>query len=301
VPTAVTDRCSKASDRPYDRSLTRSHYIGCSISIYWFIPFFRIFQLIIKHYHPMNLLPSLASTSNYNIANLLSKPLSHHRFDSLIGGLHSPNPTTSADTATVDTVPTVAVVAIPATVDSLATAVASISDSVLALLTHPNPVPYFVDTGASLPVTPLCSDFLSLLQAPYGLIRSASTSVASVSKPPVDPYTLIPGEDVSVDPADPIEFLSLDLFALNSKSVDHFDIWEFGTATLVFISNSELTTILVEPTLDWTDWFDWIPLPRLTPTESYYHIFGLNYSQAFALLHLIPIWIALVSALIRSE
>jgi len=143
---------------------------------------------------------------------------------------------------------------------------------------------------------------------PFGLIRSPtsvaySTTVSSKATLSNNPYTLITGEDTAT---------AIDLSSTDTNSVDtfefastltkdHFDIWEFGTATLVFISNSELTTILVEPTLDWTDWFDWIPLPRLTPTESYFHIFGLDYLQAFALFHLIPIWIALVSALIRSK
>jgi len=138
-------------------------------------------------------------------------------------------------------------------------------------------------------------------QAPFGLIRSAtsvaySTKISKASSKATlsnDPHTLITGEDVSVDPVD---LSSPDLFALDSdsefaSSIETFDIWEFGTATLVFISNPKLTTILVEPTVDWTDWFDWIPLPRLTPTESYFHISGLDYFQVFDLIHLIPIWI----------
>jgi len=159
---------------------------------------------------------------------------------------------------------------------------------------------------------------LEIAQAPYGLIRSASdtsvasdsnfdTSVASDSKAyskvvstPVDPYTLITGEDTATvdlsfpdsDTVDTVEFAS----TLVYSSFRHF-----GTATLVFLSdaNSKLITILVEPTQ--VDWLHWIPLPRLTPTESYFHISGLDYLQAFTLLHLIPIWIALVSALLRSE
>jgi len=186
---------------------------------------------------------------------------------------------------------------------STATVVASATNSVPIL--HPNPVPYFVDTGASLPISLFKLDFI---QVPFGLIRSPtsvaySTTISSKATLSNDPYTLITGEDTATaidlsstdtDSVDTFEFAS-------TLTKDHFDIWEFGTATLVFISNSELTTILVEPTLDWTDWFDWIPLPRLTPTESYFHIFGLDYLQAFALFHLIPIWIALVSSLIRSK
>ena len=92
-------------------------------------------------------------------------------------------------------------------------------------------------------------------------------------------------------------------FAESATAFEVLEFRKFGTATLVFISDShsDLKSILVEPTFDRFDWLDWIPLPRLTPTESYFHIFGRDYLQAFALLHLIPIWIALVSALIRSE
>jgi len=110
---------------------------------------------------------------------------------------------------------------------------------------------------------------------------------------------LITGDDTAIDLSSPdtIDSDSVEF----ASSIDSFDIWEFGTATLVFISNSKVNTILVESTLDWTDGFDWIPLPRLTPTESYFHIFSRDYLQAFALFHLIPIWIALVFALLRSE
>jgi len=251
--------------------------------------------------HPMNLLPSIASTiSSSNTADLFTRPLpatTHHRFISLIGAGPTVDPLASANpTATVATPRVVA-----STVDPLATTATTISDSVQPL--HPNPaptLPIVLDTGASFSLTSFKSDFI---QAPFGLIGSASTSVASNFKASSkdysnDPYTLITGEDVSVNP---IDLSSTDSDSEFASSIESFYIWEFGTATLVFISNSELTTILVEPTLDWTDWFDWIPLPRLTPTESYYHIFGLNYSQAFALFHLIPIWIALVFALLRLE
>jgi len=226
-----------------------------------------------------------------NIADLFTRPLpatTHHRYsrivigDVVIGDIPTASSTSVATVNTAPTAPVVASASTPATT----------SDSVPTLI-HPNPVPYLIDTGASFPIAPTSpSEFAP---APFGLIRSAlsvvsNTKIASKAySTPVDPYTLITGEDTatasSVDPSSP------DLFALDSDSVESFDIWEFGTATLVFISNPKLTTILVEPTVDWTDWFDWIPLPRLTPTESYYHIFGLDCSQAFALFHLIPIWI----------
>jgi len=236
----------------------------------------------------MNPLPSIASS---NIANLLTKNLpttTHHRYIQFVIGddpTAIATPTTSVATATVD---------IASTVDTAPTVVASAttttSDLVLVpTIIHPNPVPYLVDTGASFPIASAsASDF-----TPFGLIRSAAlvvsnTKVSSKASLSNDPYTLITGEDATTIDFD---LSSSDLFALYSDSVETFDIWEFGTATLVFISNPKLTTILVEPTVDWTDWFDWIPLPRLTPTESYYHIFGLDYSQAFALFHLISIWI----------
>jgi len=243
------------------------------------------------NYHPMNLLPSIASYSS-NIANLFTKPLPHHRFDTLIGA----NPTaliaaTLVATATVVTSPTV-VDTVPAT---------TASDSVPE--PHQNPLPIVLDTGASFSLAPstsdfLPSDYLSVAPAPYGLIRSPTSVIQSNSKPAstVDPYTLITGEDVSVA----VDLSSSDLFALNSDSVEtassfakvHFDIHAFGTATLTFIyskSTSELLHIFVEPTQ--IDWLHWVPLPRLILPESYYHIFGLDYLQAFALLHLIPIWI----------
>jgi len=242
------------------------------------------------NYHPMNLLPSIASS---NISDLHTKPLPptiHHRFVSLIGAAPTVDTLASATTPATTAAPTVTVVSIVPT-----------SDSVPIL--HPNPVPYFVDTGASLPVAPSSSELLPVSQAPFRLIRSAtsvaySTKISKASSKATtlsnNPYTLITGEDTTTDLSSPdtVDFDSdLVEFASSIESFESFDIWEFGTATLVYISNSELTTILAEPTLDWTDWFDWIPLPRLTPTESCFHVFGLDDLQVFALFHLIPIWI----------
>ena len=268
------------------------------VSRYWFIPFFLNVPINYQD-HPMNPLPSIAFASS-NIADCFTKPLSlsrHHRSLLAIGD----NPITTSTTS-VNTTPSVAATA---TVDSLATAVghpttASTSDSVPTL--HPNLDPastlqIVLDTGASFLLTPFKSDFLS--GAPFGLIRSASNSVASDSKVyskattlSNDPHTLITGEDTAT---------ATDLSSTDSDSVATaiFDIREFGTATLVFISNSKLNTMLVEPTQ--IDWLQWVPLPRLTLTESYFHIFGHDYLQAFALFHVIPIWIALVFALLRSE
>jgi len=157
-------------------------------------------------------------------------------------------------------------------------------------------LPIALDTGASISRT---SDFtLDITQASYGLIRSPISDVSkalaskALASTPVDPYTLITGEDA-------IDLSSSDL-ALNSNSVEtaasftkvSFDIRQFGTASLTFIyskSTSELLHIFVDPTQ--IDWLHWFPLPRLILPESYFHIFGLDYLHAFTLLHLIPIWI----------
>jgi len=232
----------------------------------------------------MALLPSIASYSS-NIADLFTKPLSSHRYIQLVIGDNPTAPTTSVATATVDTL---------ATVDSLTTVVASVStavpvsDSVPVL--HPSPLPIVLDTGASFSISPSKSDFLPVSQAPFGLILSPISVVSkALASTPVDPYTLITGEDVSVSvDSDPIDLSSTDP-TLASDSVESF---EFGTATLTFIyskSTSELLHIFVEPTQ--IDWLHWIPLPMLILPESYFHIFGLDYLQAFTLFHLIPIWI----------
>jgi len=239
----------------------------------------------------MALLPSIASYSP-NVADRLtnSKPLptiTHQRIVSLIGADH-PLASATPSAPSVATA-TVAVVASAASVPSL----------------HPNlPLPT-LDTGDSVSISPSRSDFLPVAQAPYGLIRSAfDTSVASnssvasdskayskVASTPVDPYTLITGEDtaISVDLSSPDTTTISDLSNFTKVS---FDIREFGTATLTFIyskSTSELLHIFVDPTQ--IDWLHWAPLPRLILPESYFHIFGLDYLHAFTLLHLIPIWI----------
>jgi len=255
----------------------------------------------------MNLLPSIASCSSHitNIADLFTKPISRHRFDTLIGDA----PTIAASTTSVVSTPSVAT----ATVVAAAT-----SDSFPTL--HPNldlapTLPFVLDTGASI----AHPDFaLAVSQAPYGLIRSAfDSSVISDSKfnsviptfkassefasTPFDPYTLITGEDTAIDLSFPDSDLDLVDTVEFASTLVYSSFRHFGTATLVFLTdaNSKLISILVEPTQ--VDWIHWVPLPRLTPTESYFHIFGLDYSQAFALFHLIPIWIALVSALLRSN
>jgi len=257
--------------------------------------------------HAMNLLPPFAPTISFNIADLFTKPLSRHRFDSLIGDIPT-TPTTSVITATV--------VATPATVAPLATVnpLTATSNSVPTL--HPKsvlaPTP-FIDTGASFPITPFVSDYIPVTQACFGLLRAAPTSDPSVAKVPNNPYTLITGEDPAdlFDLSSPYSCADSDLVEFASTFDSQvLEFREFGTATLIFISgpNSDLKTILVEPTLDRFDWLYWVPLPRLTPAESYFHLLGFDYIEVFAFLHLYPLWTALLYlsvfalfALIRSE
>jgi len=285
--------------------MTSSLAIGLAILVYSIL-----LNIPAINYHPMNPLPSIASYPS-NIADRFTKPLSfsRHRFTTttLIGD-EPPTPTTSVATAIVDSSATVNS---SATVDSSATVVAStaasVSNSVPSL--HPNPastLPIVLDTGASL-ARPL--DFsLEIAPASYGLFRSSTLVISkalatkALASTPVDPYTLITGED-AIDLSCPdIDSDYIDSDSGSSFTKVTFDIRDFGTATLTFIyskSSSELLHIFVDPTQ--VDWLHWIPLPRLTPTESYFHICGRDYLQAFALFHLIPIWIALVSALLRSE
>jgi len=225
----------------------------------------------------MALLPTIVSYSS--IADLFTKPLPRHRFDTLIGDTTIITPTTSVAST---------LVASTATVNSLAPAVDTATGSVI----HPNPASYFVDTGASRPVARSCSDFsLEVTQASYGLFRSPISVVSkALASTPVDPYTLITGEDtaISVDLSSPATTTISDLSSFTKVS---FDIRQFGTASLTFIFSPNLDLIKVFVTPTQVDWIHWVPLPRLTPTESYFHIFGRDYLQAFALLHLIPIWI----------
>jgi len=273
----------------------------CSVRIDVDVLVYSILLNIPINYHPMNLLPAFAPTSNSNIADLLTKPisLSRHRFitTTLIGDLHSSTPSTSV-ASTVDSVTTAS-----AAVDSVPTATpASDSDQTL----HPNLVsaptpPIVLDTGACL--TPFASDFLPVAQAPYGLIQSSLLVISkALASTPVDPYTLITGEDIAFDLSSPDTTVNSNSDSdLSSFTKVTFDIRQFGTASLTFIFSPNLSLIKVFVTPTQVDWIHWVPLPRLTPTESYFHIFGRDYPQAFALFHLIPLWIALVSALLRSE
>jgi len=241
--------------------------------------------------HPMALLPASASAStlnsNPNIADLFTKPLPRHRFDTLIG-----------DTTTITSTTSVASTLVAPTLVASPT----VSDSVPTL--HPNlaTLPIVLDTGASL-ARPL--DFsLEVTQASYGLFRSPLSVVSNFgfkassefASTPTDPYTLITGEDaidLSCPDIDSVDLSCPDIDSDSGPSFTKvtFDIREFGTATLTFIyskSTSELLHIFVDPTQ--IDWLHWTPLPRLILPESYFHIFGLDYLQAFTLFHLLPIW-----------
>ena len=245
----------------------------------------------------MSLLPSIASS---NIADLFTRPLptiSHHRYTHLvIGDATTITPSTSV-ASTVNSVTTASAVVAPTAT--------TVSDSVPTAPT----LPIVLDTGASYSRAPSASDFLPVGHASYGLFRSPISVVSkALASTPVDPYTLITGEDaIDLSSPDTVDFDSdSGPYSGPSFTKVSFDIKQFGTASLTFIyskSSSELLHIFVDP--NQIDWLHWVPLPRLTPTESYFHICGRDYFQAFALFHLIPIWItlvsALVSALLRSE
>jgi len=130
-----------------------------------------------------------------------------------------------------------------------------------------------------------------------------STSVTStVASTQTDPHTLITGEDTAFDLSSPDSINSDSVEFASTLIKAYFDTREFGTSTLTFISD----TVLVEPTE--VGWLHWVPLPMLTPTESYFHLLGFDYIEVFAFLHLYPLWIALLYlsvsasfALIRSK
>jgi len=155
------------------------------------------------NYHPMNLLLSIASCSS-NIAALFTKPISRHRFDTLIGD----DLTSSFATPVASTVDSVTVA--PTVVASDPTTTIA-SDSVptttpVGPITAPT-LPIVLDTCASYSLTPFASDFLPVAQAPCGLIQLPNSVKASseFASTPVDPYTLITGEDAvdSVDLSSP--------------------------------------------------------------------------------------------------
>jgi len=231
------------------------------IGILW-LGLFHSFEYTKQNYFPMTLLPTLTFTS---INSILKSNIAD------LLSKHLPHTRFASAIEAIHPYPPVAID--PAfAVDPLATVAA----------------PLF-DTGASLSVCyPLSVLLLSVDQVSYGLNRSPLESSIS------DPYTLITGEtDNTVEPSD---------LSFPDYSEVSFTFQEFGTATLIYIhsrSTLELLNILVEPSLDpVVDWLHWIPLPRLTPTGTYFHISGLDYLQAFALFHLIPIWITLVLALL---
>jgi len=132
-----------------------------------------------------------------------------------------------------------------------------------------------VDTGASFPiVSASASDYIPVV-----------ASISKLASTPIAPYALITGEDTPlVDlPSTDSDLDFASTFSLGILGSNSIAIREFGTATLVFYySGLNLVHILVEPDLDRFDWLHWIPFPRLVLPESYFHCFGLNYSQGFA-------------------
>jgi len=210
-------------------------------------------------------------------------------------------PTTTTPSASVASTVAPTVVA-----SAVASAPSSITSNSVPTL-HPNlTLPIVLDTGSSIARTPFASDYtsasdfaLEVTQAPYGLFRSASASV--------DLYALITGEDVSVDLSSPDTIVDSDsgpscVIDLGpSFTKVYFDIRQFGTASLTFIFSPTLSLIKVFLTPTQVDWIHWSPLPRLILPESYFHVFGLDYLQAFTLFHLIPIWIYLLHFAVNLE
>jgi len=216
----------------------------------WFIPFFMNTPI---NCHPMNPLPSISS----NIADLFTRPLPttpHHQCVSLVGDIP-----TALLTSVVFTVHSVT--AASAVVDCCsATTAASASDSVPTLhlnLALAPTLPIALDTGASFAISPSKSDFLPVSQAPFGLIRSPILIVSKVfASTPVDPHTLITGEDA----VSAIDLSSTDLSIADSDFTFAkvcFDIRQFGTSTLTFVfsTNLNLIKVFVSPTqVDWIHW-----------------------------------------------
>jgi len=234
----------------------------------------------------MNLLsmPSIATATFHDLSDLITKPLpatTHHQYCQLAVG---DNPLATVNSsATAIVAPTV-----------VASATATTSNSVPCVGSKFAPTLPTLDTGASLLLIPFASDFLLVTPAPFGSALVVKPAPVST---PVNPYTLITGEDTglvdlsSTDPSTDSDSVLDFGFELATAS-GTLEFQEFGAATLVFYySGLKLVHISVEPDLDRFDWLHWVPLPRLIIPESYFHIFGLDYFQAFALFHLIPIWI----------
>jgi len=238
------------------------------------------------NYHPMNPLLSIASS---NIADCFTKPLppTAHRSLLAIGDIPTA-PTISVVSATVDSTAAAPTVVASATPTVVASATTVTSDLVP---THPNldlaSLPIVLDTGASFPIAPAVSDYLSVSPAP-----SSKTTLSN------DPYTLITGGDTDTTTSDlsspdPTNSNLDSCFALLSVSelVSHLQSSHrlhsevFGTATLTFVYSgfNTLVHIWVEP-ID-LDWIHWVPLPRLVSTESYFHLLGFDYTEVFAFLH----------------
>jgi len=153
----------------------------------------------------MTLLPAIASSCS-NIADLFTKPLpTHHRYHHFAIGDTTP---------TVDPLATVVaptVVASTTGVDSITSATGPTTSDLVPTV-DPVPTPLFVDTGASFPIASASvSDYLTVHTS--ALVTSKVASKVAFTS--FDPYTLITGEDLSVD--------TFDLPFPDSDSVDAVD------------------------------------------------------------------------------
>ena len=247
----------------------------------------------------MVLLPSTATlnlnTNTSNPADLFTRPLpTHRRFKARI-----PLPTLATPVASHGVATSV-----------VSTSVASTYLVVSATLVQAPLARTIPDPGLARPPTPFQSDYgttptsnlvLPLNKKPYGIATSASDQLL--------PYTLITGEDPTVIASDLSSTDSTDSkfpfdFASAFQPSSHrFETKYFGTVILIFVySNSDLIKLFVEPDYHFEHWFYWTLIPRLTLRDSYFQVVPgttLDYTQVFALLHLIPIWFVLVYSLLH--
>ena len=229
----------------------------------------------INCYHPMALSLTFASS---NIADLLIKSLpisTHHRCSRLFIGDIPTTPTTSVVKAAVDSMATVdPAAAVASLVPSMPTATPT-SNSVPTLpVAGPTPASIVLDTGATLSIAPFASELLP--QASGSVSSTSNSKAASIAS--LDPCVLITGEDAAFS----VDFSSADSdsvldFGSELATAGTLEFREFGTATPVLhYTGLNAIHMSVESDLDRLDWLQWVPLPRLTPPESCYHIFGLT-------------------------
>jgi len=222
------------------------------------------------NYHPVVLLPSLATTS-YNAADLLSKPLpttTHHQYTQLVIGDDPTPPATLVVTATVDPVDPVVATA------STATVVASTSDLVPIL--HPNPILLLLFPLCWIPepLTPLYPLLRTSFKLPTDwsslLLRSFPRLLSPTIRTLWSQGRILCSVDLSSTDTDSVDTFE---FAESATAFEVLEFRKFGTATLVFISDSHsdlksilwnqpltaLTGLIGYPFQDW---------PLLSPTST---------------------------------